>query len=226
MCREVIVARSTLRFAAGAGVIVASFLLAGPNPAQAWADKHGSDSHNKTDNRKSGSNVSGRTTGSDSEVGIGAPQTRVALRSAAVADTGDNVSTAAPSVGSAYSGQPTSPFTPPRVVFGNGRIPGTHTPGLDSTAEGVLRYDGADAPAVAPVLPDAVQIDGPPLPPPPFDQIHPSEFVVAEFGYGTADTVTDPLAGVAGLILIPAVGAVLGYRQARSAQSLRDSVPS
>ena len=45
-----------------------------------------------------------------------------------------------------------------------------------------------------------------------------------EFGTGTTVTVTDPLAGVAGLILIPAIGAVLGYRQARAAQSLRESL--
>lgn len=39
--REGIVAHSTVRFAAGAGVIAASLLIVGPNPAQAVADKHG-----------------------------------------------------------------------------------------------------------------------------------------------------------------------------------------
>ena len=57
--REGIVAQSTIRFAAGAGVVAASLLIVGPNPAQAVADKHGSGSHSRDDDRKSGSNGQG-----------------------------------------------------------------------------------------------------------------------------------------------------------------------
>ena len=78
----------------------------------------------------------------------------------------------------------------------------------------------------APAVPAAIEINIPPLPPPlpPVERIRPAELVAGEFGTATTDTVTDPLAGLAGLILIPAIGAVLGYRQARAAQSLRESL--
>ena len=48
-----------VRFAAGAGVVAASLLIVGPNPAQAVADKNGSGSHSRDDDRKSGSNGQG-----------------------------------------------------------------------------------------------------------------------------------------------------------------------
>ena len=77
-----------------------------------------------------------------------------------------------------------------------------------------------------PPMPAAIEINIPPLPPPlpPVERIRAADLVPAQFGTSTTDTVTDPLAGLAGLILIPAIGAVLGYRQARAAQSLRDSL--
>jgi hypothetical protein len=240
------VAHSTLRLAAGASVIAASFLIVAPNPSQAFADKHGADSHSNNEHKNggsgrggnAGSDLSSWVNGAVGSGGIGgdskseaeslAPQSQIAMRSAMVAEqpAGDNVTAAAPRGGSDYSGQPASGFKSPRVVVGNGRVPGTHTPGLDSPPEAVFGQDTAESPAAAPAVPEAVQIDIPPLPPPlpSNEKIWPSEFVVAEFGTGTADTVTDPLAGVAGLILIPAVGAMLGYRQARAAQSLRESL--
>ncbi len=48
--------QSTLRRAASAGVVAASLLIVGPNPAQAVADKHGSGSYSKNDDRKNASN--------------------------------------------------------------------------------------------------------------------------------------------------------------------------
>ncbi len=79
--------------------------------------------------------------------------------------------------------------------------------------------------AVPPAVPAAIEINIPPLPPPlpPVERIRPAAPLVAELGTSTIDTVTDPLAGLAGLILIPAIGAALGFRQARAAQSLKDS---
>ena len=160
-----------------------------------------------------------------------APQGQVALRSAAVAEqpAGDNVSAATPRSGSGYSGQPVTAFRSPRVVVGNGRTPGTHVPRPGSAPEAVLVQDAMISPAAvpaAPAVPTAIEINIPPLPPPlpPVERIRTAELVVGHFGTGTTDTVTDPLAGVAGLILIPAIGAVLGYRQARAAQSLRESL--
>lgn len=260
--REGIVAYSTVRFAAGAGVVVASLLIVGPNPAQAVADKHGSGNRIE-DYRKNGS--SGYPKGGasnwagldeaeqDSKSNLDPPlmdspavggdpgdlavvnsfaaeDEAPALRSASIAapPVGDNVAAAAPRTGARNSGQPATSFRAPRVVFGNGRTPGAHT--RTQTPESVLSYDSLDAteavPA-APAVPDAIEIDIPPLPPlPPVEQMRPAELVVGEFATGTADTMTDPLAGVGGLILIPTIGAVLGYRQARAAQSLRESLRS
>lgn len=49
------------RFAAGAGVVAASLLIGGPNPAQAVADRHGSGSHSNNDHRANGSSGLGDT---------------------------------------------------------------------------------------------------------------------------------------------------------------------
>jgi hypothetical protein len=151
------------------------------------------------------------------------------LRTASIAEppAGENESGAAPRSASRYSGRPVTSFRAPRVVVGDGRTPGAHT--RTPKPESVLSYDSLDSPEAveAPAVPEAIEIDIPPPPPlPPVEKMWPAELVVGEFATGTADTVTDPLAGVAGLILIPAVGAVLGYRQARAAQSLRESLRS
>jgi hypothetical protein len=173
------------------------------------------------------------TSGSDLEddalVENSAPEGQVALRSAAVVEppAGDNeLAAALPRSGSDYSGQSVTAFRSPRVVVGNGRIPGTHVRRPGSAPDAVLAADAPVSPAAVPAAPTAIEINIPPLPPPlpPVERIRPAELVVGEFGTGTVDSVTDPLAGVAGLFLIPAIGAVLGYRQARAAQSLRESL--
>ena len=160
-----------------------------------------------------------------------APEGQTAMRSAAIADApvGDNVSAAAaPGGGSGYSGQPIAAFHAPSVTFGNGRTPGTHVAQAPEAPEAVLMHDALVAPQAVPAVPavpTAIEINIPLPPPlPPVERIGPAELVVREFGTGTTVTVTDPLAGVAGLFLIPAIGAVLGYRQARAAQSLRESL--
>ena len=280
--REGIVAHSTVRIAAGAGVIAASLLIVGPNPADAAADRHGSGQYNN-DYRKNGSGAQGgyakrsasNTAHARSETefvrdvvsgisGIAgiddnskpdlappkmdlgtssptenllavqslAPESQTAARSAAIAEApvGDNVSAAAlPGAGSGYSGQPAGLFRAPTVTFGNGRTPGTKSAEARSGRKAVLMQDALRAPDAAPSIPAvpmAIEINIPPLPPPlpPVERIRSADLLVGEFGTGTIVTVTDPLAGAAGLILIPAIGAVLGYRQARAAQSLRDSL--
>jgi hypothetical protein len=247
------VAQSTIRFAASASVIVASLMVAGPNPAHAVADKHNSGSHNQNDIRRTASNARGSIGnggagnwvndafgGNDASIGGGAGDLATAqsvesaapstLRSAAVAEqpTGVNASgaVAAPRVGSDYSGPFARALRSPRVVIGNGRSPGDPVAGSWSARETLSdsSLQVSDAPESAPAAPEAVEIDIPPSPPstPPTEHIR-AAVVVGELGIGTIDTATDPLAGVAGLILIPAVGAVLGYRQARAAQSVRES---
>jgi hypothetical protein len=273
LVREGIVAHSTVRFAAGAGVIAASLLIVGPNPALAVADKHSPGSYSDKDYRKNSSSGHGgnarriasnlvKDVFSIGGIGVGdknskpdlgpppmnfgtggrdvedlavvnsfAPQGQSAMRSAAVAQApaGHNVSASAPRSGGGYSGQPVTSFRAPRVTIGNGRTPGTHVPQPGPAPEAVLVQDTPASPAAvpsAPAVPAAIEINIPPLPPPlpPVERIRPAELVTGQFGTSTSDTVTDPLAGLAGLILIPAIGAVLGYRQARAAQSLRDSL--
>ncbi len=160
-----------------------------------------------------------------------APEPQMAMRSAAVAEApvGDNLAIAVPGGGgSVFSGQPVTAFHSPRVRIGNGRTPGTHVGQRPSAPEGVLADEAlgaTEAAPAAPAAPTAIEINIPPLPSPSsVERIGPAQLVVGQVGYGTADTVTDPLAGVAGLFLIPAIGAVLGYRQARAAQSLRESL--
>jgi hypothetical protein len=280
------VAHSTVRSAVGAGVVAASLLIVGPNPAQALADKHGSGPYVKNDDNRHGPNnrggysnrsepnrgpdgFDGRQKASDPSVmDLGtssldledlavadnvAPQGQIALRSASIAEVpasenitaaaragdnvataaraGDNVATAARRAGSEYAGQPASAFRAPRVVVGNGRTPGAHRREQDRASE-EMHWQSAQvaAPAAVPPGPEAIEINVPPLPPPlphpmpPVERMRPAAFVLGEIGTSTIDTVTDPLAGLAGLILIPAVGAVLGYRQAKAAQSLQESL--
>lgn len=281
LVREGIVAQSTVRIAAGAGVVAASLLIVGPNPAPAFADKPGSGNSSKNDSRKDNSGAQAHRSpanwvknavngfgaiagfGDDStpdleppEMQLGTsnsapedlfavqslePDGQMAMRSAAVAEAvvadtpiadapaGDNVTAAAiPGGGSGYSGRPAAALGAPRVTFGNGRTPGTHVgrptaPHADFTQESFVAPQTVPA---APAVPTAIEINIPPLPPPlpPVEKIRMADLLVGQFSTGTTDTVTDPLAGVAGLILIPAIGAVLGYRQARAAQSLRESL--
>jgi hypothetical protein len=247
LVREGIVAHSTVRFAAGAGVVAASLLILGPNPAQAVADEDGSRSYSEKDGNIGGADQVPKpnldppqmdlgTGGSDREddalTESFVPEGQVALRSAAVVEqpAGDNVLAAAlPRSGSRYSGQPVTAFRSPRVVVGNGRIPGTHVPRPGTALHAALVADAPVSPAAVPpvpAVPAAIEINIPPLPPPlpPVERIRAAGLVLGQFGTSTTDTVTDPLAGLVGLILIPAIGAVLGYRQARAAQSLRDSI--
>jgi hypothetical protein len=268
LVRKGIVAHSTVRFAAGAGVVAASLLILGPNPAHAVADKHGPGSQFDNDSRKNvssgkggnaqrpvsnwvkdvigGFDIAGQDAKPDLDpplmnLGTGggdlqdvavvntlAPQGQAAMRSAAVAEApaGDNVTAAAPQSGGGYSGRPPTSFQAPRVTIGNGRTPGTNVPHPSPASDATLLRDTLVSPEAVPPMPAAIEINIPPLPPPlpPVERIRAADLVPAQFGTSTTDTVTDPLAGLAGLILIPAIGAVLGYRQARAAQSMRDSL--
>ncbi len=253
LVRKGIVAQATVRIAAG-GVVAASLLILGPLPAQAVADKHGSDSHSKHNDQGNHSNKPGSDRGGPrdglSAVGGAKPSTDppqmnlgtvgsdlgelaipdsvetfavadgpVALRSAAVEDVpSGHAAGAVPRSGSAYAAPPTAAIRAPRVVIGDGRTPRPQ-PGA---AEPVF---APAIPEVLPPQPTAIEINMPPLPPPlpPTEKFSPPRLVETDIGTAGLDTVTDPLAGLAGLILLPAVGAVLGFRQARAAQALRGS---
>ncbi len=114
------------------------------------------------------------------------------------------------------------PVGTPRVVVGNGRSPGLQDADPDPVSENPV------APEAAPAVPVAIEVTIAPLPPPlpPVERIQPPRLVFGEMGTAKIATTTDPLFGLAGLLLIPAVGAALGYRQARAAQTVRESVRS
>jgi hypothetical protein len=112
--------------------------------------------------------------------------------------------------GSDRAGVPPVSIRSPRVVVGNGRPP-------------VVRHREVQpqqpalpvAPEVVPPVPERVVVEIPA--PPRVDRGHPPA-LVPQLNSTEAATSADPLFGLAGLVLIPAIGAALGYRQARAAQ--------
>lgn len=111
------------------------------------------------------------------------------------------------------AGLPSARFDPPRVTFGNGRTPGTQ----QRDSEPQWRAPVAvPAPAAPPPPPPAPK----PAPAPSWVVGIPATPVLTQqMGEPGSANWSDPLWGVAGLLLIPAAGAVLGYRQARAAHA-------
>jgi hypothetical protein len=228
LAEEELVARSNPRLAAGVGVVSAFLLLGGPGLAVAIADPDGSggsDGGNSSvrdwgesrrgpgggaDNRDGDSGSRG---GNDSRAPDSGnePWTRVGSGRGDVQELspGDR-SGPNDAWGSDQSGAPSPKFEPPKVTVGNGRSPGVR----DNDREPRWRIP---APEPAPPPP-------PPAPPAPapspswVDRVYTPPTLRKQLGVTPASKVTDPLWGVAGLLLIPAAGAVLGYRQARAAQ--------
>lgn len=119
------------------------------------------------------------------------------------------------------AGVPSARFDPPRVTFGNGRTPGT-------------QQRDSEPPWRAPVAEPAPAAPPPPPPPAPAPAPAPSwvgripaaPVLTQQMGEPRPADWSDPLWGVAGLLLIPAAGAVLGYRQARAAHAAERLRPS
>jgi hypothetical protein len=233
------VARSNPRLAAGAGAVAVFLLLGGSGAAVAFADpggSQGSDRGNNSDRGGSGGGVwkrdndrgangGGRGASRDGgdeksgDDGSGSPRVRVGSGREDTArlsprDSSDSAGGSGSSGGGSSSDSPgaTSAFEPPRVTFGNGRAPGVHGGDPESRFR---------APVPQPAEPP------PPPPPPPSPAQYPSwvdriatpPAAARQFVVAPAAALSDPLWGIAGLLLIPAAGAVLGYRQARAAQS-------
>jgi hypothetical protein len=192
-------------------------LVGGPSVAVAIADPGGG-SHSGRSGNGRGSDSSGRggsRGGSDFSDDNVTNGNRSAQKSAIVdaprtkVGSGRDAGTSDERPGSGYSPDPPS-FKPPKVTFGDGRTPGVQ--GND------------EPPRVGPVAPEPA----PPPPPPPVviapapswvDRIYLPPVVPQEIRVRQAAELTDPAWGVAGLLLIPAAGAILGYRQARAAQA-------
>lgn len=203
-------AQTNLRLAAGVGVVAACLLVGGPSAAVAIADP-GAGHSGRNDNRKgsdsrgsdwSDDNVNTGTRSGTSSINEGRPSSRVG--SGRDAGTSDQ--------------RPSTDFSPdrpgqgnaPKVTFGDGRSPGVQAP--DPGPE--WRWT---APEPAP--PPPPQVITVPLNPPTVSPVRESPGIVQQLAVAPTAGIADPLWGVAGLLLIPAAGAILGYRQARGSQA-------
>lgn len=190
--------RSNLRVAAGVGVVAAFVLIGGPSAAVAVAGPGGSHSGH-SDKHGGSDNVTRGPAQSDFS---GAPQSKVG--------SGRDAGTSIARPGNGFSPDPPGhQFKPPKVTFGDGRTPGIQN------HETEPRW-GGNAPEPAPP---------PPPPPPPViapapprtDRVHEPR-VIQQLVVAPTSALRDPSFGLTGLLLIPAAGAVLGYRQARAAR--------
>jgi hypothetical protein len=230
------VVRSNPRLTAGVGLVAAFLLLGGPGLAAATADPghgggsgRGGNSDQDWGNSRKGSDGgadrrdtdNGNRRGADAGNRRGndslrpdtddAPQSRVGSGRSEIQEVspGDR-SDSSDRSGSDHPGAPSAKFDPPKVTVGNGRTPGAQ----DEEPEPRWRVPAPDsAPPPPPPPPPA------PAPPPSWvDRIY-TPAMPKQLGVAPASNLTDPLWGIAGLLLIPAAGAVLGYRQARASQA-------
>jgi hypothetical protein len=118
--------------------------------------------------------------------------------------------------GSSGADVPKARFSPPSLTLGNGSAPAIRP--------------GESEPRLQTPLPPPLPAEPPPLsaplfrapaPPPVFVIPVPSAPVLTQqLGVPEDADWSDPLWGLTGLLLIPAAGAILGYRQARAAQAV------
>jgi hypothetical protein len=207
------VAPANLRVAAGIGIVAAFLLAAGPSAAVAMADPGGShsghsDKHDRSDSRDgsdwSDDNITSGNRGSQKSSAADSPKTRVG--------SGRESGTSGARPSSDYSPDPTGAFKPPKVTFGDGR-----TPGVQDTDPEPRWRGGAPEPAPPPPPPATEVVD---ISPAPRADRSPRPPVIRQLIVAPAAELTDPMWGVAGLLLIPAAGAILGYRQARAAHAV------
>jgi hypothetical protein len=196
------VAQSNLCLAAGIGAVAAFLLAGGPSAGVAIADPgggHSGHSHNGKDSDSSSSREGSR--GGTNSNSADRPSSRVG--------SGREAGTSDERPSSDYSPDPPQ-FKTPKVTFGDGRTPGVQ----DHDTEPRWRWS-APEPAPPPP-PEVITV---PLNPPTVSPVREQPKVVQHLVAPTAG-MADPLWGVAGLLLIPAAGAILGFRQARAAEAI------
>lgn len=205
--------QANLRVAAGFGIAAAFLLAAGPSAAVAIADPGGSHSGRSDNHDRSGSRGGSDWSNDNIAGGI-----RGSQRSGAVVDSprttvgsGRDSGTSDERPGLNFSPDPSGGFKPPKVTFGDGRTPGVQ----DTNPEPRWRGGGGE-PAPPPPPPETTVVD---IAPPPTANRTPKPPVIRQLMVAPAAELTDPMWGVAGLLLIPAAGAILGYRQARATQA-------
>jgi len=209
------VARSSFRLAAGVGVVAACLVVGGPSIAVATAGPDGNQSGRSDSGKRSDSDSrGGARDGSDysddkissgaGEATDGRPSTRVG--------SGRDAGTSDQRPSSDFSPVQPGQVNPPKVTFGDGRSPGVQAPDREP------RW-GWSAPEPAPPPPPPPQVITVPLNPPTVSPVREHPGVVQQLVVAPTSGLGDPLWGVAGLLLIPAAGAILGYRQARGAHA-------
>jgi hypothetical protein len=108
---------------------------------------------------------------------------------------------------------PSARFDWPRVTVGNGRESVTERRGPEPQLHAPAWQPVPAAPSPAPPAAFA-----PPLPAR-VERAPEAPVLTQQLGVGPATDWSNPLWGIAGLLLIPVAGAVLGYRQARAAHA-------
>ena len=206
-------AETTLRLAAGVAVVAACLLAGGPSAAVAIADPGGnhsgrSDNGKRSDNDGRGGSHDGSDYSDDNiNSGTGsATESRPSTRVGSGRDAGTS------------DQRPSSDFSPaapgqksPKVTFGDGRSPGVQAPDREPR----WRWSSPE-PAPPPPPPQVITV---PLNPPAVSPVRGQPGVVQQLVVAPTSGLGDPLWGAAGLLLIPAAGAILGYRQARGAHA-------
>lgn len=207
-------AQANLRLTAGVGAMAACLLVAGAGAALAVADPGGGHSgHSGQSGNGNGNGSRSRSTVSNNAVAtVNTATVNTATVSSAPSSkfgSGRDVATAAQRPSSDLSPGPRQ-FKPPKVTFGDGRNPD------------VQHHDsrrGWQGPAPVPAPPPPPQVIAVPLNPPAIEPSPQQHGFVEQLVAEPTGGLADPLWGVAGLLLIPAAGAIVGYRQARAAQS-------
>jgi hypothetical protein len=215
------VAQANLRLAAGAGLVAACLLVGGPAAAVVIADPGHRSHSGRGGNDNRGSNSGGRgglrgsSDWSDNNINIGSREAANSDndgRPSSRVGSGRDPGTSDERPSSDYS--PESPqFKKPKVTFGDGRTPGVQ----DHDPEPRWGWSAPEPPPPPP--PPPPQIITVPLNPPTVSPAGPHRGVVKQLVVAPTAGIAEPLWGVAGLLLIPAAGAILGYRQARGAQA-------
>jgi hypothetical protein len=206
------VAQANLRLAAGVGVVAACLLIAGPSAAVALADPGGGHSGRSGNDKRgpdSGSSRSGSDY-SDTVTGGGRAGTATEGRPTSRVGSGRESGTSDERPSSDFSPGPPAQSRSPKVTFGDGRTPGVQ----DHQPEPRWHWNAPE-----PAAPPPPQVIIVPLNPPTVSPVPEHPGVVEQLVVAPTAGLADPLWGVAGLLLIPAAGAILGYRQARGAHA-------
>ncbi len=148
---------------------------------------------------------SGSTSGSDPTAG-----SRLTAGAGSIGGSGSTSG-----AGPESPGAPSAGSSSPRVTVGNGRSPGIQS-GDPAPSWQAPAFQPAPTPAPPP--PPPLPAAAPPSPSW-VERFSAPPFFTQQLGVASAFEWSDVLWGIAGLLLIPAAGAALGYRQARASHT-------